>query len=110
MVCGDDIRRQQLYDSQLFVHSARPSILALASFARSMIEDAFGGLDPQKRRKKVWSRTLRRYSRQVEASIHSPFRIEASPKGIMEELSGGPEKTYFDVPRMRSTHAIGANR
>jgi hypothetical protein len=49
--CGpnvsDDIRRQQRYDGQLFVYAARPSVLALANFARSMIEDAFGGLDPR---------------------------------------------------------------
>ena len=38
---SDNIRRQQPYDGQLFVYAARPSVLALANFARSMIEDAF---------------------------------------------------------------------
>jgi hypothetical protein len=60
----------------------------------------------------------RKYGVERYADIHGklkPAFIHHSEskrhlKGIMEELSGGPEKTYFDVPRMRSTHAIGANR
>jgi hypothetical protein len=40
---SDDVRRQRLYDGQLFVYSPRASILAFTAFARSMIEDAFGG-------------------------------------------------------------------
>jgi hypothetical protein len=44
---SDNIRRQQPDDGQLFVYAARPRVLALANFARSMIEDAFDGLDPR---------------------------------------------------------------
>ena len=44
---SDDERRQQLFDGQLFVFSPRKSILDFVDFARSMIEDAFGGLDPR---------------------------------------------------------------
>ena len=44
---SDDVRRQRLYDGQLFVYSPRPSILALTDVAKSMIEDAFGELDPR---------------------------------------------------------------
>jgi hypothetical protein len=43
---SDDIRCQQLYDGQLFVDAARPKFFDFGNFARSMIEDAFGGLDP----------------------------------------------------------------
>ena len=44
---SDEVRRQRLYDGQLFVHLSRPSILGFTAFARSMIEDAFGGRDPR---------------------------------------------------------------
>ena len=36
---SDEVRRQRLYDGQLFVHLSRPSILGFTAFARSMIED-----------------------------------------------------------------------
>jgi hypothetical protein len=61
---SDDIRRQQPYDGQLFVYAARPSVLALANFARSMIEDAFSGLDPRTaQRSPLASRIIARHPR-----------------------------------------------
>ena len=44
---SDDDRRQQLYDGQLFVFSPRKSILEFVDFARAMIENSFGHLDPR---------------------------------------------------------------
>ena len=44
---SDDDRSQELYDGQLFVFSPRKSTLDFVDFARSMIEDAFGDLDPR---------------------------------------------------------------
>ncbi|HTV55006.1 MAG TPA: hypothetical protein VMI06_08815, partial [Terriglobia bacterium] len=43
---GDDERRKRLYDGQLFVLSPRPSSIALCEFARAMIEEAFGAVEP----------------------------------------------------------------
>src|SRR5712692_9645159 len=47
--CSDpeEVRRKRLYDGQVFVFSSRPSSLGLCEFARAMIEEAFGGLNPQ---------------------------------------------------------------
>ena len=44
---SDEVRRQHLYDGQLFVYSPRRSILEFVDFARGMIEDAFGDFDPR---------------------------------------------------------------
>ena len=38
----DYIRRQELYQGQLFVYSPSPSSIALSAFAREMIQEAFG--------------------------------------------------------------------
>src|ERR1700730_17226473 len=100
---SDDIRRQQLYDGQLFVYSARPSILALASFARTMIEDAFGGLDPRTAQESMEGESYADILGKLKpAFIHHP-ESKRHLKGIMEEFGCDPEKTYFDVPRMRSS-------
>ena len=42
----DELRRERLYQGQLFVFSPRPSSKALCDHAREMIEEAFGAVDP----------------------------------------------------------------
>jgi hypothetical protein len=100
---SDDLRRQQLYDGQLFVYSPRASILAFTDFARSMIEDAFGGLDPRTAQK---SMHVERYATLLgklkPAFIHHP-ESKHHVKKILEDLGCDLERTYFDVPRMRSS-------
>ena len=44
---SEEERRRQLYDGQLFVFSPRPSTIALCDFARQLIQEAFGSLDPR---------------------------------------------------------------
>jgi hypothetical protein len=100
---SDDVRRQQLYDGQLFVYSPRASILALTDFARSMIEDAFGSLDPRTAQK---SMEVDRYAELLgklkPAFIHHP-ESKRLLKNILVDLSCDLKRTYFDVPRMRSS-------
>jgi hypothetical protein len=100
---SDDIRRQQLYDGQLFVLGARPSVLALANFARSMIEDAFRGFNPRTAQQNM---EVERYAdilgKLKPAFIHHP-EAKRHLKEIMEDFGCDLEKTYFDVPRMRSS-------
>ena len=100
---SDDVRRQLLYDGQLFVYSRRASILAFTNFARSMIEDAFGGLDPRTAQK---SMPVERYATLLgklkPAFIHHS-ESKHHLKEILEDLGCDLERTYFDVPRMRSS-------
>src|SRR5271166_4422426 len=82
----DDVRRQQLYDGQLFVYSTRASILAFIHFAKSMIEDAFGGLDPRMAQKNM---EVERYAdllaKLKPAFIHHP-ESKRHLKNILEDL------------------------
>ena len=100
---SDDVRRRQLYDGQLFVYSRRPSILGLVNFAKSMIEDAFGGLDPRTAQKNM---EVERYAdllaKLKPAFIHHP-ELKRYLRSILEDLGCDLGKTYFDVPRMRSS-------
>jgi hypothetical protein len=100
---SDDIRRRQLYDGQLFAYSQRASILGLVNFAKSMIEEAFGGLDPRTAQK---SMEVERYAELLgklkPAFIHHP-ESKRHLKNILEDFGCDLERTYFDVPRMRSS-------
>jgi hypothetical protein len=98
----DDARREQLYAGQLFVYTPVPSARALVALARELIADAFGNRDPE----------LAQHSMPVEAYaellsvlkpkfIHHP-RAKECIQGILRELGCDLERTYFDVPRMRT--------
>jgi hypothetical protein len=100
---SDQERRQKLYEGQLFVYSASPSAKALCDHAREMIEEAFGELDP----------TTAQYELPVEEFagvltdlkpkfIHHP-KSKEHLRGLLRELGCDLEKTYFDVPRMRTS-------
>jgi hypothetical protein len=100
---SDEVRRQRLYEGQLFAYSTRASVKRLVDFARSMIEDAFGGLDPRTAQN---SMDVERYAELLAklkpAFIHHP-ESKRHLRGILEDFGCDVDKTYFDVPRMRSS-------
>lgn len=100
---SDDLRRQRLYEGQLFVYSSRPSILAFVNFAKSMIEDVFGGLDPKTAQN---SMDVEVYA-ELLGKLKPAFIHHAESKrhlcNILEDLGCDLEQTYFDVPRMRTS-------
>jgi hypothetical protein len=104
---ADDVRRQRLYDGQLFVYSPMRSTKAFIAFARSMIEDAFDGLDPRTAQSRM---AVEQYAELLgklkPAFIHHP-ESKRHLQNIFKELDCDLSKTYFDVPRMRSSTSDG---
>lgn len=100
---SDDVRRQLLFDGQLFVYSPRKSTLAFIEFARNMIREAFSPLDPEHAQ---YSLSVERYAeilgRLKPSFIHHPESKEHL-KAVLSELGCDRDKTYFDVPKMRSS-------
>ena len=103
----DLTRRQQLYDGQLFVYSPRPNSIALCEFARALIEEAFNGMDPRVAQDKLSVEEYAAILGQLKPSfIHHPNSKELLRK-LLDEMGCDREKTYFDVPRMRSSTSGG---
>jgi hypothetical protein len=104
---SDDERRQRLYEGQLMVYAPRPSSLAFCSFARGLIEEIFAPLDPLTAQHQL---PVDRYAeilgRLKPAFIHHPDS-KRHLQALLGELGCDPEKTYFDVPRMRSSTSNG---
>jgi hypothetical protein len=100
---GDELRRTRLYDGQLFVFSPCPSSLALCEFARNMIQEEFRPLDPLQAQHSL---PVEEYaailSRLKPNFIHHP-ESKQFIQGILKESGCDLNKTYFDVPRMRSS-------
>lgn len=98
----DDERRQRVYQGDLFIYSPVPESLALTELARRMLVDAFAPLDPE----------LAQFSMPVESFakllgelkpkfIHHPECKRLLP-ALLARYGCDPERTYFDVPRLRS--------
>ena len=95
-------RRRQLYDGQLFVYSPTASSLALVDLARTLIREAFGTRDPETAqydmRVEDYASTLADLKPKF---IHHPQAKQLIPK-MLRELDCDLDKTFFDVPRMRT--------
>lgn len=100
---SDEQKRELLYRGQLLVYSPAPSSLALVNFARKMAEDAFHPHSPETAQ---FDFPVERYaailSELKPKFIHAP-ESKKFIQGMLAELGFNLEKTYFDVPRMRSS-------
>ena len=99
---GDDERRQRLYTGDLFVYSPTPSSKALCEFAQQLSNEAFAPHDPKKAQ---FALTPEEYAA-VLAGLKPKFIHHETCKtligSILKELGCDLEKTYFDVPRLRT--------
>jgi hypothetical protein len=103
---SDEIRRQRVYEGQLFVYGPRPSSLALCNFAREMAEEAFKPLDPREAQHDLPVERFAAILAELKPKfIHHP-KSKQLIQALLSEVGCDLAKTYFDVPRLRtSTHA-----
>jgi hypothetical protein len=99
---GDDQRRQELYNGQLVVYSATVHSTALVELARALIREAFGDKDPETAQ---YVMPVEEYAA-VLADLKPKFIHHPESKrciqGILRDAGCDLERTYFDVPRMRT--------
>ena len=100
---SDDARRAALYQGSLFVYSPKPSTAALCAFAREMIDRAFAPLVPEDAHLAL---PVERYAQILgelkPAFIHHP-ESKRLIRALLADLGCEPSRTYFDVPRLRSS-------
>jgi hypothetical protein len=103
---GEDRRRRSLYHGQLFVFSPRPASLALCQFARHMIEEAFGTMDPRIAQDSMAVEDYVAIAAPLKPRfIHHP-ETNKLLRAVVEEFGCDLMKTYVDVPRLRMvTHS-----
>src|SRR5262249_54978435 len=102
-----DIRREQLYRGQIHVFSPRPSSVELCKFAREMCEVAFAPYDPQMAQ---YHLPVERFA-PILADLKPKFIHHPTSKRLIQKLLGeigcDLTKTYFDVPRLRTSTSDG---
>jgi hypothetical protein len=99
---SDDVRRKHLYEGSLFVNPPSPSALKLCELAKDMIEEAFRPLDPLTLHETLpVERCVEKLAVLKPQFIHYP-KAKEYIQGILAESGCDLEKTYFDVPRLRT--------
>jgi hypothetical protein len=97
----DATRRQRIYDGHLFVYSPRPSTRALCDFARTLIEEAFAPLPPERAQHSLpVDRFIELVAPLKPRFIHHPTTLRLLLE-VLRDFGFDLERTYFDVPRMR---------
>jgi hypothetical protein len=103
----DELRRERLYQGQLFVFSPRPSSKALADHAREMIEEAFGDVDPLRAQ---YSMPVEQYV-EICAPLKPAFihndKTRELVRNVIEDFGCDLEDIYQDVPRLRMVTSDG---
>ncbi len=96
-------RLKALYSGDIFVYSPKPAAIKLVQHARGMIEDAFNGMDPERAQYEMPVEEFAAVLAKLKpAFIHHPD-CKTFVSELLQELGCDPEKTHFDVPRMRSS-------
>jgi hypothetical protein len=98
----DDVRRKLLYAGELFVYSPTPSSKELCEFAQHLSAEAFAPHDPKTAQ---FALTPEEYAA-VLATLKPKFIHHKTSKtliqSVLKELGCDLQKTYFDVPRLRT--------
>jgi Phytanoyl-CoA dioxygenase (PhyH) len=106
----ENVRREYLYKGQLFVFSARASVVALCEFARELIQEAFQSIDPTEAQHHLPAdQYVGILARLKPKFVHHPKSKQLLQR-VLEELGCDLTKTYFDVPRLKSVTHGGQQR
>ncbi len=99
---GEERRRELLYDGQIFLLSPTPASLELCAFAARLSREAFPGLDPVRAHE---SMPVEKYAA-ILSELKPKFIHHPESKRLLKELLAQTgcdlQKTYFDVPRLRT--------
>ncbi|MGW0808399.1 hypothetical protein [Nonomuraea sp. NPDC002799] len=99
----DETRRDLLFQGEVFVYSASPATTELIGFARELIAEAFGGLDPETAQHEMPVDEFATLLADLKPRfIHHPRCKELLP-AVVEERGCDLGETYFDVPRLRTS-------
>jgi hypothetical protein len=98
----DEARRRKLYEGDLFVYSPTPASIRLVELAARMSEEAFAPHDPREAQHHLPVEEFAAILAQLKPRfIHHPD-CKTLIRDLLSQRGCDPEKTYFDVPRLRT--------
>ncbi len=104
---NDTVRRQQIYNGQLFVFSPRSSTIDLSQFARNLVEEAFGSLDPTKAEYSLPVDEFLVIEADLKQTLMNHPQTKQIIQAVLKEFECDLSKTYFDLPQLRMAPTRG---
>jgi hypothetical protein len=102
-----EARRGLIYEGAVFVFAASRASQELADLAQELITEAFGDQDPQTAQHRMPVEEFAAVLADLKPRfIHHPRCKELVP-ALLADLGSPPERTYFDVPRLRTSTSHG---
>jgi hypothetical protein len=99
---NEEQRRRRLYSGDLMTFSPLESAIKLTGLARELSDAAFAPYDPQVAQESMSPERYVEILAELKPSfIHDP-RAKTLIAGLLSEVGCDIEKTYFDVPRLRT--------
>lgn len=103
----EQARRERLFDGDLIVNSPTSASAELCEFARSQIQQSFGSLDPEVAQFDMPVESYAAVLSELKPRfIHHPETLRLV-RAVLVSLGHPEDKTYFDVPRLRSSTSHG---
>jgi hypothetical protein len=99
---GEDARRRELYQGSVFVYAPCPSALKLCALAQNLIEETFHPFDPLTLHESLPAEKCAEILAALKPNFIHHSKSKEYLQSMLAELGCDLEKTYFDVPRMRT--------
>jgi hypothetical protein len=97
----DDTRRARLFAGDFFLYTGQPGAQALVEHAKSLIGQAFEGLDPERAQYEMDVDEFVRRVGPLKAEFTNGQRTKELCQQFALDFGVDPERTYFDIPRLR---------
>jgi len=104
---GDAARRKRIYSGDILAYSPNKASTALIEFARNLISEEFGNRDPRVAQHEMPVEEFVAVLARLKPKFINHPQSKDLVRAILREMGCDAEKTYFDVPRMRSATSSG---
>lgn len=98
---SDGERRTSLFAGDLYVYTGRPGALGLADHARSLVAEAFAGLDPERAQYGMGVDEFVTRVAPLKSEFTNGERTKVLCQQFVRDFDVDPDTTYFDIPRLR---------
>jgi hypothetical protein len=99
---SDEARRHRLYGGDLYAFSPGESATKLAELARELSEAAFGPYEPEQAQDSMPAERYAEILAELKPKFIHHSRAKELIAGMLSEVGADIERTYFDVPRLRT--------